>query len=270
MLREVSRGVRAPGPQGLKPQDDVRPAARQEQESRSPDKGRPEPPEESGRPVGDKASAQRSAREQDEPDAVDVETDETDDEAAARAAAAAQVVQSLTTHIAEEGTEGEEEVPTEGALTLQVSKSSGEADSRQVRTQAATSSSPQVQVSEVSTQPLATSANSGNSHGAFDLLSPQELADVDVQVETEGGEMMERLQQALAANNVEDLDKLGRPVVPQVVRSMATLARNGVSEMRLQLQPGDLGEIELRVRAVEGVIRGEVIHGRITGNWQRE
>jgi flagellar hook-length control protein FliK len=29
--------------------------------------------------------------------------------------------------------------------------------------------------------------------------------------------------------------------------------------MRLQLQPGDLGEIELRVRAAEGVIRGEVM-----------
>ena len=65
MLREVSRGInrgiRAPEPQGFKPQDDVRPAARQEQESRSTDRGRPEPTEESGRPVGDKVSAQRSA-----------------------------------------------------------------------------------------------------------------------------------------------------------------------------------------------------------------
>jgi len=249
MLREVSRGIKAP-----RPQDDVRPAARQQQEPRSPDAGRPE----SKRPVDDKPTAQRPAREKAEPDAV--ETDETDDEAAARAAAATQVVQSLTTQITDDGSAGDEEVPAEGALSLPAFQSPREADSRQVRTQATPSASAQVQAAtEIATQPLDTSGGSGGPGGAFDMLSPQELADVDVQVETEGGEMMERLQQALATNNVEDLDELGRPVVPQVVRSMAALARNGVSEMRLQLQPADLGEIELRVRAVEGVIRGEVM-----------
>lgn len=250
MLHEVSRGIKAP-----QPQDDVRPAARQQQEPRSPGAGRPESPEDK-RPVDDKPTAQRPAREKAEPDAVDIETD---DEAAV-AAAATQVVQSLTTQITDDGSAGDEEVPAEGALSLSAFQSPREADSRQVRTQATLSATAQVQAAtEIVAQPLDTSGGSGGPGGAFDMLSPQELADVDVQVETEGGEMMERLQQALATNNVEDLDELGRPVVPQVVRSMVALARNGVSEMRLQLQPADLGEIELRVRAVEGVIRGEVM-----------
>jgi len=250
MLHEVSRGIKAP-----QPQDDVRPAARRQQEPRSPDAGRPESPEDK-RPVDDKPTAQRPAREKAEPDAVDIETD---DEAAV-AAAATQVVQSLTTQITDDGSAGDEEVPAEGALSLSAFQSPREADSRQVRTQATLSATAPVQApTEIAAQPLDTSGGSGGPGGAFDMLSPQELADVDVQVETEGGEMMERLQQALATNNVEDLDELGRPVVPQVVRSMVALARNGVSEMRLQLQPADLGEIELRVRAVEGVIRGEVM-----------
>ncbi|SVE19516.1 uncharacterized protein METZ01_LOCUS472370, partial [marine metagenome] len=240
MLREVSRGIKAP-----RPQDDVRPAARQQQEPRSPDAGRPESPEDK-RPVDDKPTTQRPALEKAEPDAVDIETDavdietdavdietdETDDEAAARAAAVTQVVQLLATQITDDGSAGDEEVPAEGALSLPAFQSPREADSRQVRTQATPSASAQVQAAtEIATQPLDTSGGSGGPGGAFDMLSPQELADVDVQVETEGGEMMERLQQALATNNVEDLDELGRPVVPQVVRSMAALARNGVSEM---------------------------------------
>ncbi|MBT6626746.1 MAG: flagellar hook-length control protein FliK [Gemmatimonadetes bacterium] len=95
---------------------------------------------------------------------------------------------------------------------------------------------------------------------ALDLLTTQELMAPDqIQVETEGGELFERLQQALATGSTVLADDVGEVVVPQVVRNMAALARNGVSEMRLQLQPGDLGEIELRVRAIEGVVRGEVM-----------
>lgn len=95
---------------------------------------------------------------------------------------------------------------------------------------------------------------------ALDLLTAQELMAPDqIQVETEGGELFERLQQALATGSAALADDVGEVVVPQVVRNMAALARNGISEMRLQLQPGDLGEIELRVRAIEGVVRGEVM-----------
>ena len=95
---------------------------------------------------------------------------------------------------------------------------------------------------------------------ALDLLTTQELMAPDqIQVETEGGELFERLQQDLATGSTVLADDVGEVVVPQVVRNMAALARNGVSEMRLQLLPGDLGEIELRVRAIEGVVRGEVM-----------
>ncbi|MBT6149285.1 MAG: flagellar hook-length control protein FliK, partial [Gemmatimonadetes bacterium] len=95
---------------------------------------------------------------------------------------------------------------------------------------------------------------------ALDLLTAQELMAPDqIQVETEGGELFERLQQALTTGSSVLADDVGEVVVPQVVRNMAALARNGVSEMRLQLQPGDLGEIELRVRAMEGAVRAEVM-----------
>jgi hypothetical protein len=99
-----------------------------------------------------------------------------------------------------------------------------------------------------------------NTDSALDLLTAQELMAPDqIEVDTEGGELFERLQQALATRSTVLADDVGEVVVPQVVRNMAALARNGVSEMRLQLQPGDLGEIELRVRAIEGVVRGEVM-----------
>lgn len=92
----------------------------------------------------------------------------------------------------------------------------------------------------------------------MELLNFQELMDPDIQIEA-GDDLMERLQQALSTGNTAALDDAGEIVAPQVVRGLAALMRgNGVSEMRLQLQPKDLGEIELRVRALEGIIRGEI------------
>ena len=43
------------------------------------------------------------------------------------------------------------------------------------------------------------------------------------------------------------------------MRSIAALARNGGNEMRLQLQPPELGELELNVRTADGVVRGEIV-----------
>jgi len=92
----------------------------------------------------------------------------------------------------------------------------------------------------------------------LELLNFQELMDPDIQIEA-GDDLMERLQQALSTGNTAALDDAGKIVAPQVVRGLAALMRgNGVSEMRLQLQPKDLGEIELRVRALEGIVRGEI------------
>ena len=103
-------------------------------------------------------------------------------------------------------------------------------------------------------------AGGQDADSALDLLTAQELmAPEEIQVETEGGELFERLQQAIATGSTLLADDVGEVVVPQVVRNMAALARNGVSEMRVRLQPGDLGEIELRVRAMEGIVRGELI-----------
>lgn len=48
-------------------------------------------------------------------------------------------------------------------------------------------------------------------------------------------------------------------VMPQVIRGLVTLVRDGAAEMRMQLQPPDLGEIELRVRTSEGSVRSEMI-----------
>lgn len=181
---------------------------------------------------------------------------ETDEETAA-AAAAAQLVGALSL---EDEVDADAEVPPEEGRSLPVVKASRESDSRAARAVVTpTETAPLPVATQSGVEFTALNSGTSGSTGALDLLSPQELAEMDVQGEVEGGEMMERLQQALAANHTEELDKLGKPVVPQVVRSMAALARNGVSEMRLQLQPGDLGEIELRVRAAEGVIRGEVM-----------
>jgi flagellar hook-length control protein FliK len=181
---------------------------------------------------------------------------ETDEETAA-AAAAAQLVGALSL---EDEVDADAEVPPEEGRSLPVVKASRESDSRAARAVVTpTETAPLPVATQSGVEFTALNSGTSGSTGALDLLSPQELAEMDVQGEVEGGEMMERLQQALAANHTEELDKLGKPVVPQVVRSLAALARNGVSEMRLQLQPGDLGEIELRVRAVEGVIRGEVM-----------
>lgn len=181
---------------------------------------------------------------------------ETDEEIAA-AAAAAQLAGALSL---EDEVDADAEVPPEEGLSLPVVKASRESDSRAARAVVTpTETAPLPVATQSGVEFTALNSGTSGSTGALDLLSPQELAEMDVQGEVEGGEMMERLQQALAANHTEELDKLGKPVVPQVVRSLAALARNGVSEMRLQLQPGDLGEIELRVRAAEGVIRGEVM-----------
>ena len=94
--------------------------------------------------------------------------------------------------------------------------------------------------------------------GGLELLNFQELMDPEIQIEA-GDDLMERLQQALQTGNTAALDEAGEAVAPQIIRGLAALMRgNGVSEMRLQLQPADLGEIELRVRALEGIVRGEI------------
>ncbi len=71
---------------------------------------------------------------------------------------------------------------------------------------------------------------------------------------------MTRLQQAVGASfGGTLLEEATEVILPQVVRGLTAMARDAMSEMRLQLQPGDLGEIEMRVRAIEGVVRSEIL-----------
>jgi hypothetical protein len=254
----------------LREASDVR-GGREKELRRREEAERPEKREEA--PAADEADATQSratqerertegdaeettARTDDEPRAE--EAAEVDDSAEAAAAAAAEALQALTEGDATDA-EAEGEGDSVAELFRQLRGESRQESAGPTRTAvpAVTPAAPATDATPGNALPTATTPMRVDT--ALDLLSPAEMVNVDVQLETEGGEMMDRLQQALAASRMEDLDELGKPVVPQVVRSLAALARNGVSEMRLQLQPGDLGEIEMRVRATEGVVRSELM-----------
>lgn len=97
-------------------------------------------------------------------------------------------------------------------------------------------------------------AEAGKGHSSFDLLRFDEWMRPDLKVDPAPDGLLDQLQQAMDAALLDET-----VVVPQVVRGLATLAGGGLAEMRLQLQPEDLGEIELRVRTSEGVVRGEML-----------
>lgn len=258
MLHEASSDLQAPRRNG-----GLRPAARQDQQRRGPSAADQHESLETDHSARDRMTAERVDQQQDEAaDDADAAL-APDEETSAAAAAAAEVVQPLATQLIDEEAEGDGELLVEDATVFQAvaERGDGASDGRSARAQVVPSN-PSIALTTADKGPVLAgfqSAGQGTDGNAMELFSAQEYADADVQVEAKGGQIMERLQQALAANHVEDLDELGKPVVPQVVRSIAALTRNGVSEMRLQLQPGDLGEIELRVRAVDGMIRGEVM-----------
>ena len=94
----------------------------------------------------------------------------------------------------------------------------------------------------------------------LELLNFSELMDPDLVVEKTPDQLIARISQAAATTAAPQLqEELAETVMPQVIRSLATLVREGGAEMRLQLKPADLGEIELRVRTAEGIVRGEMM-----------
>lgn len=93
-------------------------------------------------------------------------------------------------------------------------------------------------------------------HAPANMLSFEEHLRPDLKAEVAPEPMLDQLQQAM---NAALLDESAQLVMPQVVRGLTTLVSEGVSEMRLQLMPEDLGEIELRVRTSEGTVRGEMM-----------
>ena len=98
--------------------------------------------------------------------------------------------------------------------------------------------------------------NAGN---PLELLNFNELMDPDLMVEKAPDQLIARITQAANSAASPLQEELAETVMPQVIRNLATLVREGGAEMRLQLKPADLGEIELRVRTAEGVVRGEMM-----------
>jgi len=92
----------------------------------------------------------------------------------------------------------------------------------------------------------------------LEMLNFTELMDPDLVVEKNPGQIVSRIVQA-AGSQMPVMEEVAETVLPQVIRSVASLVRAGGAEMRLQLQPADLGEIELRVRTTEAMVRGEMM-----------
>ena len=108
--------------------------------------------------------------------------------------------------------------------------------------------------------PAAPAEAGGAAPTAFELLDANEALDPTLRVEATPGRLLERLQQSVGtAAGAAVAEEAAEVVLPQVVRSVATLVRDGLAEMRLQLQPGDLGHIEVRVKAAEGAVRAELM-----------
>ena len=93
----------------------------------------------------------------------------------------------------------------------------------------------------------------------LELLNFSEFMDPDLMVEKAPDQLIARITQAASSAASPLQEELAETVMPQVIRNLATLVREGGAEMRLQLKPADLGEIELRVRTAEGVVRGEMM-----------
>jgi hypothetical protein len=97
----------------------------------------------------------------------------------------------------------------------------------------------------------------------LNLLSFDELMDPSLVMDEAPSQILQRLQQALTGPEATafsaPVEEAAEIVLPQVVRGLATLVRDGLSELRIALDPPDLGEIEMRVRTMDGVVRGQLL-----------
>ncbi|MEW6755828.1 MAG: flagellar hook-length control protein FliK, partial [Candidatus Latescibacterota bacterium] len=97
----------------------------------------------------------------------------------------------------------------------------------------------------------------------LDLLTPAEVTEPGLTPDpVTPAQVMARLQEAVASPAgplLDGMDEVGQSLVPQVLRGLVTLVRGGTAEMRLQLQPPDLGELEVRVRTSEGTVHGQLV-----------
>ena len=95
-------------------------------------------------------------------------------------------------------------------------------------------------------------------HNPLELLNASEIMDPDLSIHKGVEQIATRITQA-ANGQAAVMEEMAETVLPQVIRSVASIVRAGGAEMRLQLQPADLGEIELRVRTAEAAVRGELV-----------
>ncbi len=116
----------------------------------------------------------------------------------------------------------------------------------------------ELDAAEVESPTAVNGASAVRADNPLELLNVVELMDPDLTVEKGTEQIVTRIVQA-AGSQAPVMEELAESVLPQVIRSVAALVRGGGAEMRLQLQPADLGEIELRVRTAEAAVRGEFV-----------
>ena len=198
-------------------------------------------------PVGEREEAPAEGSEEEV-----AEENATIDAAATAVAVAVEVAPQLAGE-GEAESEGEAEREFAAVTPARIAASAGDEDvplETDVEAEGDEGGAPMSQTSAVET-------DMGN---PLELLNFSELMDPDLVVEKTPDQLIARISQAAATTAARQLqEELAEIVMPQVIRSLATLVREGGAEMRLQLKPADLGEIELRVRTAEGIVRGEMM-----------
>ena len=219
-----------------------------EKQQAPPDKPKAidEPPERDG------AAAKDDARD----DAMErVEEDElTEAVPTAREQTDAVVAVAMEADVAPELEQADEEVDGEEAAIVPVRLSEVEGDE-----EALLETDIEGEGDEEAVVLVAVPVAEADAGSPLELLNFSELMDPDLMVEKAPDQLIARITQAANSAASPLQEELAETVMPQVIRNLATLVREGGAEMRLQLKPADLGEIELRVRTAEGVVRGEMM-----------
>jgi len=219
-----------------------------EKQQAPPDKPKAidEPPERDG------AAAKDDARD----DAMErVEEDElTEAVPTAREQTDAVVAVAMEADVAPELEQADEEVDGEEAAIVPVRLSEVEGDE-----EALLETDIEGEGDEEAVVLVAVPVAEADAGSPLELLNFSELMDPDLMVEKAPDQLIARITQAANSAASPLQEELAETVMPQVIRNLATLVREGGAEMRLQLKPADLGEIELRVRTAGGVVRGEMM-----------
>jgi hypothetical protein len=219
-----------------------------EKQEAPPDKPKAidEPPERDG------AAAKDDARD----DAMErVEEDElTEAVPTAREQTDAVVAVAMEADVAPELEQADEEVDGEEAAIVPVRLSEVEGDE-----EALLETDIEGEGDEEAVVLVAVPVAEADAGSPLELLNFSELMDPDLMVEKAPDQLIARITQAANSAASPLQEELAETVMPQVIRNLATLVREGGAEMRLQLKPADLGEIELRVRTAGGVVRGEMM-----------